>query len=214
MLFRGRDREIAAVTAALAKGQNLILTGKYGIGKTTLIRRSAEINAARWQFLFADFAKTPAQVCRDVLAGFGVPKHTAGRSRSIAYKSGRGLLADLGLRAKRRCILVLDNIAKLTPPRLDLIRYLVWDRQFLFIAIPERFLSQKDLFKLRACLYPSRAIRLRYLNADQTTEFFRHCARKHRLGWTESDIRMLTRTTKGYPLAMQEFVTREIERRK
>jgi len=111
-------------------------------------------------------------------------------------------------------VIVLDNIAKLTCQRLDLIRYLHRDRPLLFIAIAEHFLPDDDLFHLRACLYPSEVIRLRHLSANQTAGFFRYCANKHKFRWTESDIHMLTLATKGYPLSMRDYVMRELERKK
>ncbi|MBN1833411.1 MAG: hypothetical protein JW896_15005, partial [Deltaproteobacteria bacterium] len=114
-------------------------------------------------------------------------------------------------KTKRQCVMVLDNIEKLTPQRLALIRYLAWDKPCLFIAIPERFLPEEDLFRLRVCLYPFRVIRLRHLNADQTAGYFMYSVKKHRLSWTESDIHVLTLATKGYPLAMRESVTRELK---
>jgi predicted ATPase len=214
MPFYGRERETASITAALARKESLVLTGKFGIGKTTLVRHIAGINADKWQFLFSDFAGTAARACRDLLAELMPPKKTAGKTEYVRYKRSRAMIVEQTKKSKRKCVIVLDNIGKLTPQRMDLIRYLAFDKQSLFIAIPERFLPEDDLFRLRASLYPSKIIRLRYLNADRTAEFFRHYARKHQLSWTESDIRLLTLTTQGYPLAMQEFITREIERRR
>jgi energy-coupling factor transporter ATP-binding protein EcfA2 len=214
MPFWGREKEIAAITAALEKKRNVILTGKYGIGKTTLVKEVAKINGERWRFLFADFSKPPSRVCHDLLAVLRPIRPFRGRTKYPGYKQSRTLIADLATKTERQCVIVLDNIEKLTPQRLDLIRRLAQGESFLFIAIAERFLSEDDLFHLRACLYPSKVVRLRYLSAKQTAGFFRHCAGKHRFRWTESDIHMLTLATKGYPLAIREFVLREIERQK
>jgi hypothetical protein len=214
MLLWGREREIAAITEALAQDKNLILTGKYGIGKTTLVKEAAKMNRERWRFLFADFSKTPSKVCNDLLVALKPKRSPVGRKRRVSYKDGRSLITDLASKDNRRAMIVLDNIEKLTPQRLDLIRHLAQGEPFLFIAIPERFLPEEDLFHLRACLYPSKIIKLRYLSASLTAGFFRYCAKKHRFQWTESDIHVLTLATKGYPLAMRESVTREIERQK
>jgi hypothetical protein len=214
MLFWGRKKEIAAVTAALSKKKKLVLTGKYGIGKTTLVRQVAETNGERWRFLFADFSNTPARICNDLLRELRPKRSSAGRTRYVGYKTGRFLIADLASKSKRRLVIVLDNIAKLTPQKLNLIRYLAWDKPSLFIAITERFLPEEDLFQLRANLYPSRQIKLGYLSAEQTSEFFRFCAEKHGFRWTENHIHMLALATKGYPLAMREFIAKELERQK
>jgi hypothetical protein len=214
MLLWGRERETAAIRATLEKDKNLVVSGKYGMGKTTLVKRAAEMNGETHRFLFVDFSKTPARVCQDLLAELRPKKPSVGRTKHIGYKAGRSLIAQLASKTKRRCVMVLDNIEKLTPQRLDLIRYLARDKQFLFIAIAERFLSEDDLFHLRACLYPSKVMRLLYLSANQTAGFFRYCANKHRFRWTESDIHMRTLAAKGYPLAMRESVMRELERQK
>jgi hypothetical protein len=214
MLLWGREREIASITAALAQDKNLILTGKYGIGKTSLVKQTAEMNGERGRFLFVDFSKTPAKVCQDLLAELRPKRSSVGRIRHAGYKADRSLIADLASKTKRRCVMVLDNIEKLTPQKLGLIRYLARDKPFLFIAIAERFLPEDDLFHLRACLYPSKVIRLRYLSPNQTAGFFRYYANKHRFRWAESDIHTMTLATRGYPLAMRESVTRELERQK
>jgi predicted ATPase len=214
MPFWGREREIAAIRAELGKDKNVILTGKYGIGKTTLVKEVAKMHGERGLFLFADFSEPPSKVCNDLLAALRPRRSSGKRTRYLGYKQSRSLIADLTAKTRRRCVIVLDNIEKLTPQRLGLIRYLAWDKPCLFIAIPESFLPEDDLSRLRACIYPSKVIRLRYLSAKQTERFFRDCATKHQFHWTESDIHVLTLATKGYPLAMREFVSRELERQK
>jgi len=214
MIFWERGREIAVITAALANDKNLVLTGKFGIGKTTLVKEVAKMNRERWQFLFVDFSKTPARVCQDLLAKLRPKSPSRGRRRHLGYKQSRSLIADLASKTNRRCVIVPDNIEKLIPRKLDLIRYLKWDQPFLFIAIAERFLPEDELSCLRACLYPSKVIRLRYLSTNQTAGFLRYSANKHQFQWTESDIHMLTLATNGYPLALRESVTRELERQK
>ena len=115
MLFWGRERELAAITAALGSDKSVILTGKYGIGKTTLVKEVAKKNGKKWRFLFADFSKTPSTVCNDLLAALK-PKRTPGeRTTYLGYKQSRSLIADLTSKTKRRCVIVLDNIEKLTP---------------------------------------------------------------------------------------------------
>lgn len=214
MPFFGRKREIAAITAALGKDKSVILTGKYGIGKTTLVKEVAKKHGERWRFLFADFSKTPSNTCNELLVGLKPKRSQRERASYLGYKQSRSLLVDTALKTSIRYVIVLDNIEKLTPQKLGLIRYLEKDQLFLFIALPERFLAEEELLDLRVCLYPTRVIKLRYLSADQTAGFFRYYADKHRLSWTESDIHMFILATRGYPPAMKELVNREIERQK
>jgi AAA+ ATPase superfamily predicted ATPase len=210
--FVGREREIARIRKAMAIGSNVVLTGKYGVGRTSLIRRIAKLFADEWRFLFADFSRTPAEACTELLKG--LEAKGSRHSRHQDYKRDRSMFVDLASRekGKRRCVIVLDNIEKLTPQKMDLIRYLERDKHSLFIAVAERFLPEEGLFHLRVSLYPSVLVALRNLSGEKSAGYFRFYAAKHRLPWTESDIRMLTLGTGGYPLAMREAVTRELER--
>lgn len=207
----GREREVVAIRSELEKDKNIILTGKYGIDKTSLVKEVAKIHGERWLFLFGDFSEPPSKVCHDLLAALKPRRPSGKRTRRLGYKQSRSLLADLTAKTKRRCVIVLDNIEKLTYQRLVLIRYLAWDKPCLFIAIPQRFLLEDDLSRLRACHYLSKVIRLQYLSANKTAEFFRDCAVKHQFQWTESDIHVLPLATKCYPLLMKEFVMRKLE---
>jgi len=52
LLFLGRERETQKILRALNQGENLVLSGKYGIGRTTLIEHVAKITKERWQIWF------------------------------------------------------------------------------------------------------------------------------------------------------------------
>ena len=214
MIFRGRKREIAAINSELGKEKNIILTGKFGIGKTTLVKKISQIAGERWLFLFSDFSETPSKVCQDLLKALKPKRSVRDRKKYIDYKKCRSMISEIVSKSERQCVIVLDNIEKLTPRKLDLIRYWEWKRSCLFIAIPEHFLSKEDINQLRICLYPSRVINLRYISAEQTRRFFQDCAARYQLQWTESDIHMLSLASKGYPLGMKEFVMRELKTQK
>jgi hypothetical protein len=49
---------------------------------------------------------------------------------------------------------VLDNIAKLTAQKLNLIRYWVAEGSFQFVAVTEAFLAEDELQALRLALLP------------------------------------------------------------
>ena len=132
----------------------------------------------------------------------------------MRYKSSRFKICNLDLEDRRQHIIVLDNVARLSRPRLDFIGYLAWERRFRFAAIVEAFAPKDDLLFLRAVLRPTLTFSLRYLTAQNAREFFRHFSDRHGFGWTESQINYLAETTGGYPLGMKEAVAMELERRR
>jgi len=67
MYFYGREKEISKIKRALEKRENIVITGKYGIGRTSLIKYLADITSKKWQFIFTDFSKTPSSVCNEIL---------------------------------------------------------------------------------------------------------------------------------------------------
>lgn len=188
-----------------------MVSGKYGVGKTALIKHVAERNAEKWRFLFADFSQAPGKICHDLLAKLP-HKKKKGRAKYMAYKQSRSLLINLAAKDSRPYVLVLDNLGKLSPQKMNLIRYLVFEKQFLFIIITERFLDPDDFTGLRACLYPCLRIDLQNLGEKKATEFLRHFAEKHAFGWNPAHIRMLVTATKGYPLGLKDFVTQELKK--
>ena len=58
MIFVGRRKETHQITDDLKKGQNIILHGKYGMGRTSLINHIARLMNQRWKFIFVDFGQT------------------------------------------------------------------------------------------------------------------------------------------------------------
>ncbi|RPI78920.1 MAG: ATP-binding protein [Desulfobacteraceae bacterium] len=212
MYFIGREREISRINRSLSRGKNIVVTGKYGVGKTALSKRVTEINAEKWRFLFADFSQTPAKVCHDLLARLPYKKKAKGRPKYLAYKQRRSLLGNLAEKDSLRFVLVLDDLGKLTPQKMNLIRWLVWEKRFLFIIITERFLDPDDFTLLRACLYPCLRIDLQNLGEKKAVEFLRHFSDQHGLNWTANHIRMLATAAKGYPLGMKDFVIQELKK--
>jgi Cdc6-like AAA superfamily ATPase len=211
MYFCGREKEISEIINALKKRKHIVITGKYGIGKTVLAKHLSAITKQRWRFVFTDFSKTPSNVCNDILWKVSpkrTPKH---RHEYIKYKIAKSLIADLTLKDNRQPVIVLDNISELSHQKLVFIQYVAFSKKLLFIAIAEGFLPESDLFRLRACLMPSHLIKLGNLGIKNAVEFLRHVSHKNDLNWSEKHIRMLAEVTGGYPLGMKEFVKREIE---
>ena len=212
MPFVGREKEIKQIQKALKRGNNVILTGKYGIGRTSLIRHIAEITQEQWPFVFMDFSQTPGKVCQHLMGELLFREKFKGRDETLGYKAIRFRISTLDFEKGRKPVLVLDNIGKLSTRKMDLIRYLSMAKRFHFVAIAENFLSEEKLFSLRACLNPALLMKVSYLSQRNGREFFRHYAARHRLLWTENEISSLAEMTGGYPLRMREVANRTVER--
>jgi len=211
MYFFGREKEISEIINALKKRKNIVITGKYGIGKTGLVKHISNITKQRWGFVFTDFSKTPSSVCNEILWKVSPKRQPEHRQKYIKYKTARSQIADLTLKDNRQPVIVLDNISELSHQKLAFIQYVTFSKRVLFIGITESFLPETNLFQLRACLMPSHLLRLGNLGTKNAVEFFRHASQKNNLKWSDKHIRMLAEVTGGYPLGMKEFVKREME---
>ena len=212
MYFVGREKEIGQIKEALEGGNNVIASGKYGIGRTSLIKHIADAMKDQWRFVFVDFSKTPGSVCNHLLAEL-FPMDGFDREHR-RYRPSRFRIATLALGDNRKHVLVLDNVSKLSAPKLDLIRYLTWEKRFQFVSIAESFLPTNGLFRLRVWMNPSILITLHHLMTSSVVQFFQQLSKEHQLGWTEGQIKNLAEVTGGYPLRMQEIALRELERKR
>ena len=212
MDFVGREKEIRQIQRALEGGKNVILTGKYGMGRTCLLKKVAQVAGDRWRFVFTDFSRTPGKVCTDLAAELLPAGKGQGRDGNRGYKSDRFRITHLDLKEPRPHVLVLDGIGKLTAPKLDLLRNLAGENRFRLVAIVESFLGGKDLLHLRARLMPSLLIHLSHLSRKSAREFFRRFSKQHHFHWTEEKINSLAEMSGGYPLGMKEVVSRKLAR--
>jgi replication-associated recombination protein RarA len=213
MTFIGREKETRKIVRALEHGNNVIIKGKYGIGRTTLIKHIAESLKERYRFLFTDFSRMPAQICNDLLAYlFPQKKYRKEDLQYRRYKEMRFRIAHRALPDGRTHVIVLDNIGRITRQKMAFVRYIIWDKKFRFIAIVESNASEGDLILLRAALMPAEVMTLSYLSAESAGELLRHFAENHHFEWTETHIHHLVEVYKGYPLGLTETVDREIKR--
>jgi AAA ATPase domain len=210
MDFVGRKREIAAVTKSLKQSRNVVVIGRYGVGRSRLIKHVSKLYTDRWKFLFADFSKTAAQSCNDMVNQLVQRRRKSLRERYTRLIYAKDLLIGEKAAADPPRVVVLDNIGKISHRKLAFIRDLRFDSELLFIAIAESFLSEGNLFRLRSVLYPLDVIPLHNLNHEETAAFFRDFSKRKSLGWSESFIQMLAASTEGYPLLMKERVQREV----
>jgi len=206
--FVGREKETRQIIKALNRRYNVILMGKYGIGRTSLTRHVAEIGRGRWNCIYLDFSQTPAKVC-DHLANSLLPKNNG---KAMGYRHNRFRIANLDFEGQRQPVLVLDDIGKLTPQKVELIRYLAMAKRFRFVAVVENFLKADKRSLLRGWLHPALLLNIAYLGNQPTQEFFRHFSEKYHFRWTEEEINNLAEMSGGYPLGMKEIVTRRLAR--
>jgi AAA+ ATPase superfamily predicted ATPase len=209
MPFVGREKETRRILRALEKGGNIVVTGKFGMGRTKLVRHISDLYEKRWRFVFVDFSKTPGQVCGDMLSELSPGTCFKTDYQHRRYKTKRHQIATTGNKDARQVVFVLDNIEKLTPQRLALIRYLSSEKRFLFIAITESFLRERDSFLLRAELLPEHVIRLGRISRKDSKEYFHAVSKKNEFRWESDRIRMMAEMARGYPLSMREMVSKE-----
>lgn len=210
MDFVGRKKEIGAVKRSLLQGQNIILTGRFGVGRSSLARQISKLYAETWRFLFADFSKPAARCCNDMLRQFMPQRGSSCRNRYTRLIHAKDILFRKETTGGMPRVIVLDNMAKINKQKLDFIRNIRFDGQLQFIAIVESFLPAGDLFRLRSALYPSRLLNLGNLSKTETLSFFRIVSQRKNLGWGDSLIQMLAASTEGYPLLMRERLEREV----
>ena len=209
MFFIGRSQETNRIIKLIERNKNVIVTGKYGIGRTSLINHVAVITRNRWRFVMMDFSLSPAQAGQSLLSQLGLPKKP-GRKTS-QNKPARLLIDHLNHEGKP-WVIVLDNIARLSGQKRVFVGRLNREGRFRFIAIVEDFLPEKDLFLLRKELIPAEVITLRHLSVRDGDHLFRHFAGKYRFDWSDNHIKMLATATQGYPLGIKEILHKELER--
>lgn len=209
MSFVGRERERDLLRHALHAGQGVVLSGRYGVGRTALVRAVADGLGPARHFVFVDFRETPAAVCARIVAAL----LARGRRRApvpTTYRDARSLLAARSLR-DGSTVLVLDDIGRLTVAKWELLRFLAARTPLRIVAIVESFLPARDVERLRAVLYPSVALELHRLPLEASVRFFAAASARYGLGWSEEHVRLLATSRGGYPLEMAEAVARARE---
>jgi hypothetical protein len=214
MEFVGREKEIDLIHEALEGGNHVILKGKYGIGRTSLVRHVAKVMQREWRFLLVDFSQGPAWAARHLVAEIWPQGTGRGRPFSRSYRAVRSQLVHRALIDPRRHAIVLDNIGALSAQRLGFIRYVARSERFRLVAVVEGFVGERELFRLRMELFPALLVTLVPLLPGEVRAFLRCASAKYGLGWTESRINGLAEVVRGYPLGMKERVQRELQRRK
>jgi hypothetical protein len=206
-MFIGRERETKQVITSLSSGRSVILSGKYGIGRTSLVRHVARVMRGKWNFLFADFSRTPDQVCRELEGQLKQETIYKKQAAPVRYKSRRRRLAAAASKERIPSVLVLDNIAKLTAQKLTLIRYWAMESSFLFVAVTETFIAETELLSLRMVLLPADIMHIKRMQMGESVEMIRSCVEGCNLSWTDQQVRAAALVTRGYPLGIVELIS-------
>jgi hypothetical protein len=206
MLFVGRESEVRHIIRELQRGNNIVLKGKYGIGRTSLIKHLAHTLLKAWQFVFVDFSKTPGKMSKELMKVLGIAMRFKQSEKKMGYKSMRYRIANVESPKRKKTVIVFDNIAKLTTQKIIFLRHLILERHFQFIAITENFLPGNDLFFLKAQLLPATTICLCNLKTNAVLSFLRSYSDKYHLSWSDAYIHSLAALAGGYPLGMIEMI--------
>jgi hypothetical protein len=202
MLFVGRKSEKNKIVASLRQGKNIILGGKFGIGRTSIIKEIAVLLADENKFIFVDFGLTPAKMSEKLMKGLALFARFTKSNKKMGYKSMRYRISNFESSEKKQPVIVFDNIAKLTNQKIIFLRHLVLEKHFQFVAIVENFLSPNDLYRLKALLLPVDLLSLHHLKTDDVLSFMRLYSEKHNLNWSNVFIRKMADLIGGYPLGL------------
>ncbi len=205
MPFVGRRSEKKKIIEALNYGRNIILTGKYGIGRTHLIKEIAKALSEERKFIFVDFSQTPGKMSERLIKALGIPRRLQHQGNNMSYKSMRYRIASTNTSKQHRPVIVFDNIAKITVQKKIFLRHLILEQHFQFIAIIENFLEQKDLFALKAQLMPATTLNLGHLKNEDVKKLLSIYNKQYHFFWTDSHIRSLAAMSDGYPLGLAEM---------
>ena len=208
-MFIGRKNEASYIIRELQQGNNIILGGKYGIGRTSLVRHLASTFLNEWKIVFVDFSQTPGKMSKKLMKELRISSRLKKTGKKMGYKSMRYRIATIGSSTINKPVIVFDNVAKLTPQKIIFLRYLIEEEHFQFIAIAENFLPANDLMLLKAQLIPVYTISLHYLKDEDVISFIRLYSEKNHLDWSDAYIHSLAYLAKGYPLGMIEMIKKK-----
>lgn len=205
MIFVGREHEKEKITKYLLRGKNVIVTGKFGIGRSSLAQEIAREMTDRRRFLFVDFSQTPGKMSDLLMKELGIARRFRKTGTKMGYKSMRYRIATSSSRGNKP-IIVFDNIARLTRPKNVFLRSLIEEDHFQFIAVCENFLPSKELLLLKAQLLPMEMVSLNYLPLEDVRSWLRLYSEKHHFNWPDAYVDNLTAVAGGYPLGIVEML--------
>jgi len=209
--FVGRRRESAYLRAELEAGRSVVLTGAYGMGRTSLVKHLALEMERDWLFAFVDFDQDPGGVWRHLFAVIFPKAHARLRGQTRSVKWTRFRVSNQRVEDRRRHVVVLDNVARLSPQRRDVARRL--RERFQVVAIVEDFLPEPAKAVLCTALWARPPFRIGHLSEATTRAFLEECSGRWGLRWGAGEIHGLAQAVNGSPLGMREAVAAVLRRR-
>lgn len=212
MYFIGRTRETRVIVGALQHGKHVVVSGRFGMGRTSLVRHIARCFQKTWRFVFIDFSRTPADMCRCILQEI-FPSSAMPDTMHLHYRTVRYHILNDTPEDPRPHILVFDNVEKVTHQKLLLMKLLAYEKRLLIIAITAEFLPDEQYRQVRVALLNMSRLSLGHLDRKSTQEYFRYYSLRYGFNWSEEKIASLSMRTMGYPLSMKEIVDEEQRKR-
>lgn len=209
MIFIGRKVETDRIIKKLCQGKNIIIGGKFGIGRTSLVKKISEIMADKRKFIFVDFSQTPGKMSEKLMRELGLSRRFKKTGRKMGYKSMRYRIATVRSSIKNKPVIVFDNIAKLTSQKIIFLRNLIEENRFQFIAIVEHFLPANDLMLLKVQFFPTETVTLHHFNVSEIKNLLQTYSNQYRLNWSDDYIRHMVTLANGYPLGLTEMLKKK-----
>lgn len=182
--FVGRTRELRRLARLLNDGRNVVLTGAYGSGRTTLLHQLAAKERGR-QFVFWDDRRSQRALRVTV-------------EKLCAVRTIHNRPTE-----RTAPVVVLDDVVRITTQRLRSLHELTRTTRCQIVAIVEGSVPGGDVMRLRVALDSARFVCLGPLSRSATERYFSLAAQEQTLGWDWDEIRLTARSTHGHPLIMR-----------
>ena len=184
--FVGRTRELRRLQQLLEDGRSVVVTGSYGSGRTSLVRRLETKLRRAYKFLFIGPSDTRVTL-RD----------------AVAYVLGGGRSGRTSIVRRPLCVVVFDDVVRVTPQRAKVIRRLLKDDRVRIILIAERVLAGDELVRVRGILNAAPVVHVGPLSEADVQHYVATLVNAAGRPWSSSDLRGIARSTNGYALGMR-----------
>ncbi len=206
MIFGGRERELATLNVALAEDRRVLIYGSFGMGRSSLVRRFAELHKARYLFARTSMKDGSHRACRKLFDAFvsSLPVSRRPRVSPIRFGQCRAELLGLCTRHQGQILVLLDDLCRASSPVRILIQDLIRVETLRLVVIPDPSLPERDRSRLEAWLYPLCRLELRRLGRTESETFFRLVAEQACQTFSDAELRAMRDRSGGYPLLMMQ----------